>query len=83
MVDGEVTSTDGFEGETSEWTVGGPPAGSPPNQGNWVIGPQLLTLYAGTSTEDSVLLGFGLEQLASDAERAALVRSALDGLLGS
>lgn len=82
VVDGEVVSADGFEGDTSEWTIGGPPAGSPPNQGNWEIGPQLLTLYAGTSTEDTVLLGFGLEQLSSDAERAALVLSALDGLLG-
>lgn len=77
-----MVSADGFEGDASEWTVGGPPAGSPENQGNWQIGPQLLTLYAGTSTEDTVLLGFGLEQLSSDAERTALVQSALDGLLG-
>jgi hypothetical protein len=82
VVDGQDVSADGFEGATSEWTIGGPPAGSPPNQGNWQIGPQLLTLYAGTSTEDTLLLGFGLEQLSSDAERAALVQSALTGLLG-
>ena len=30
-----------------------------------------------------MLLGFGLEQLSSDAERADLVRRALGGLIGS
>jgi len=34
-----------------------------------------------SSTDDSLLLGFGLEQLATPAERADLVRRALQGLL--
>ena len=29
---------------------GGEPAGSPPNAGNWVIGPKAINFYAGTST---------------------------------
>ena len=34
-----------------------------------------------TATEDSLLLGFGLEQLSTDAERVTLVERALSGLL--
>ena len=81
VVDGVATAADGFEGATSTWTVGGPPAGSAPNAGNWQIGEQLVNFYAGTSTADTLLLGFGLEQLATDAEREELVESALGGLL--
>ncbi len=81
VVDG-VTDVDGFEAATSSWTVGGPPAGSPPNQGNWVISERLVNAYAATSTEDSLLLGFGLEQLADGAARADLLRRALPALLG-
>jgi len=80
IVDG-VDSADGFEGATSTWTVGGPPAGSAPNAGNWQISEKLVNAFAGTSTEDTLLLGFGLEQLSSDAERNDLMQRALDGLL--
>ena len=82
VVDGEVAIADGFEADTSVWTVGAPPPGSPPDSGSWVIGPQATTLYGGTATDDTLLLGFGLEQLGSDAERAALLEQALDALLG-
>ena len=83
VIDDAVAEADGFEGPTSTWTPGGPPPGSPPNSGNWRIGERLVNLFAGTSTEDSLLLGFGLEQLATDAERADLVERALDGLLAN
>src|ERR687893_2170743 len=66
VVDGAVTA-DGFEGATSPWAPGGPPTGSPPNSGNWRIGTELVNFYAATSTPDTLLLGFGLEQLATDA----------------
>ena len=58
-----------------------PPAGSPPTPSNWVIGPRLLNFYAATSTNDTLLLGFGFEQLATDAERNELMSRALNGLL--
>ena len=80
IVDG-VDSADGFEGATSTWTVGGPPPGSAPNAGNWQISEKLLNAFAGTSTEDSLLLGFGLEHLSTDAERADLLERALDDLI--
>ncbi|MFA9269313.1 MAG: M14 family zinc carboxypeptidase [Baekduiaceae bacterium] len=82
VVDGATTiDADGFEGE-STWAVPGPPEGSPANAGDWAFGEQLVTFNAGTATDDTLLLGFGLEQVATDAERTDLVRRALDGLLG-
>ncbi len=77
---GAPTLADGFEG-TSTWSVPGEPDGSPPNSSDWAFGEQLVNFYAGTSTEDTLLLGFGLEHLSTDAERADLVRRALGGLL--
>jgi Zinc carboxypeptidase/Immune inhibitor A peptidase M6 len=77
---GETLEADGFEEATSTWAVTGPPEGSPPTTAEWDFGEQLVNFFAGTSTDDSLLLGFGLEQLATDEERAALVGQALDGL---
>jgi hypothetical protein len=70
---------DGFEGETG-WSVAPAPAGSPQNAGQWEIGLDPLEFFAGTSTGDSLLLGFGLEHVGTDAARVALVRQALEGL---
>jgi Zinc carboxypeptidase/Immune inhibitor A peptidase M6 len=78
-IDG-TTTADGFEGETSSWAVTGPPAGSPPNSMAWEIGANLIDFFAGTSTRDTLLLGFGIEQLATESERADLLRRALRGL---
>jgi hypothetical protein len=81
VIDG-VTAADGFEEAASSWTVAGPPAGSPPNSGNFAIGERLVNFYAGTSTSDTLLLGFGLEQLATDDDRTKLLSTALGKLLG-
>lgn len=80
VVDG-VSDADGFEGDTSVWSVGSVPPGSPPTATAWEIGAEAATNYAATATEDSLLLGFGLEQVASEEERADLVGRALDDLL--
>lgn len=80
VVDG-ATDADSFEGQTSSWTVGDAPEGSPEPLNNWVIGGPLLNFYAATSTKDTLLLGFGLEQLATAAERNALMDRALAGLI--
>lgn len=81
IVINDVTDADGFEGATSSWAVGPAPAGSPEPLSNWVIGPELLDFYAATATNDTLLLGFGFEHLSTDAERTALMRRALNGLL--
>jgi bacillopeptidase F (M6 metalloprotease family) len=82
VIDGAVVQAEGFETGSGAWTVPGPPPGSPPNANDWEFGEQLVNFYAGTSTEDTLLLGFGLEQLATDADRVELVGQALGGLLG-
>ena len=51
-----------------------------PNAGNWQIGPKAVNFFAGTSTSDSLLLGFGLEQVTAPADRAKLMKQALSGL---
>jgi hypothetical protein len=81
IIDGVSTNEDGFEGAASAWTPTGPPEGSPGNGTDWQIGEKLLNLYAATATEDTLLLGFGLEQVATDADRVEMVRKALNGLL--
>ena len=78
---GGTLEADGFEEATSTWAVTGPPAGSPPTTAEWEFGEQLAHFYAATATEDTLLLGFGLEQLATDEDRAALFEQALDNLL--
>lgn len=80
VIDG-VDQADGFEGATSEWAPGTAPAGSPPPATTWQIGEVLVNMYASTSTDDTLLVGFGLEQMASDAERLDLVGRALGDLL--
>ncbi len=80
VVNGAVDA-DGFEGATSVWTPTEEPPRSPPSPANWRIGPSLINAFGGVATEDSLLLGFGLEHLSTDAERADLVERALDGLL--
>nr|WP_064750587.1 M14 family metallopeptidase [Solirubrobacter soli] len=80
VVLGSTTTADGFEGATSTWTPAAAPAGSPPNGGVWQIGGQLVNFFAGTSTEDTLLLGFGIEQVAAPADRTKLVKQALTGL---
>ena len=79
-VDG-VVDADGFEGATSTWTVPGSPPGSGPNQGDWQFAEKLINAFSATSTSDTLLLGFGLEQLSTDGERSDLVGRALGGLL--
>ena len=79
---GTTLWADGFEGATSLWAPGASPAGSPPPSGGWEIGGQLVKLVAGTATDDTLLLGFGLEQLETGADRAALLEQALGELAG-
>ncbi|MET1041881.1 MAG: hypothetical protein ABWZ90_12645 [Acidimicrobiales bacterium] len=61
---------DGFEGATSLWTIESEPEGSPPNTGNFRFAGALVVAAASVTTADSVLLGYGIEQLASPADQA-------------
>ena len=73
-----VLDADGFESDTSPWTVEGPPPGSPPADGSrFAIGPELIAVAPSVSTADTVLLGYGLEALATPEERADVLGRAL------
>jgi hypothetical protein len=78
-VDGAPTQPEGFESGLGAWTIPGPPAGSPAAAKGFARGQSFYS--AGVSTEDTVLLGFGVEQLSTAAERAEVLGKALNHLL--
>ncbi|MFB4312196.1 M14 family zinc carboxypeptidase [Actinomadura sp. GTD37] len=69
---------EGFETGLGPWTVQGAPAGSPGNATEYVRAQALIDSVSSVATDDTVLLGFGLEQ--SPDARTLLTR-ALDHLL--
>ncbi|HSV41575.1 MAG TPA: M14 family zinc carboxypeptidase, partial [Nocardioidaceae bacterium] len=77
-----VDDADGFEGGTSSWTPSAPPAGSPTDAAQWQISEALIELVAGTSTSDTYLFGFGLEQLDDAGDRADLIGNAFEDFFG-
>ncbi|WP_091215119.1 M14 family metallopeptidase [Geodermatophilus siccatus] len=81
VVGGTAVEPQGFETDLGPWTVPGAPEGSPPNVGDFVRAQSQVG--AAITTEDTVLLGFGIEQVPDPAARAALlggiVRSLITG----
>jgi hypothetical protein len=78
---GSTSTTTDFEANQGAWVVTGPPPGSPPASANWVRTTSLFpTLAASVSTEDTVTFGFGLEAVATPAERGRLMRQVLNYL---
>lgn len=73
---------DGFEGDTSLRSIEGAPPGSGGNLGDFVISTVLVEVAASVTTEDSVLLGYGIEQLATPAEQADVLGRIMQHLLG-
>jgi hypothetical protein len=77
-----VSEAEGFETGLGAWTVPGAPEGSPGNVTDFERTRGLGGIVAGVATPDTVMLGFGLEQLASADERAVAVGRLVDHLLG-
>ncbi|KRC62053.1 hypothetical protein ASE14_08685 [Agromyces sp. Root81] len=82
VVGGDIMEAEGFETDLGAWTVLDAPESSPGNSSNFERTEGLGAIIAATATPDSLLFGFGLEQLSTDAERAAMVERVLAHLLG-
>ncbi|MFF3335918.1 M14 family zinc carboxypeptidase [Streptomyces sp. NPDC002888] len=80
VIGGNAVETEGFETSLGAWSTPGPPAGSPAVVTDWGRSGALFQTYGAVTTDDTVLLGFGLEHLATAADRTALVRKALAAL---
>lgn len=80
VVGGTATETEGFETSLGAWSVTGPPAGSPAVLKDWARTGALFQTYGAVTTDDTVLLGFGLEHVTAAADRAALIGKALSSL---
>ncbi|WP_435271401.1 M14 family zinc carboxypeptidase [Streptomyces sp. 1222.5] len=72
--------TEGFESSLGAWKAAGPPPGSPAVLKDWTRTGTLFQTYGAVTTGDTVLLGFGLEQVPSAADRVALLRKAFTSL---
>jgi hypothetical protein len=77
---GEIDA-DGFEADPGLWSIEGAPAGSAPNSGDFQFAGTLVEVAASVTTEDSVLLGYGIEQLATPAEQADVLGRIMAHLL--
>ena len=81
-VEGTTVEADGFETDSGAWAVEGPPTGSPPAiHGNFAITTELIPVASSVTTEDTALLGFGIESLATAAQQADLLGRVIKPLL--
>ncbi len=78
---GGPLDSEGFESGLGPWTIAGAPAGSPGNVSEFVRSQALIDSVSAVVTRDSVLLGFGAEQVSTPAARNALLGRALRHLL--
>ena len=82
LPDGSSTSFEG--GDTGGWVASGPPPGSAPNLNNFVF--TTATGFpegASITTEDTLLVGFGLEAVTGAANRAEVMGRAMDYFLNN
>ncbi|MFI6206704.1 M14 family zinc carboxypeptidase [Streptomyces sp. NPDC051041] len=80
VVGGSARETEGFETSLGAWRAAGPPAGSPAVVKDWTRTGALFQTYGAVTTDDTVLLGFGLEHLPAAADRKTLLAKALKAL---
>ncbi|MEW9533477.1 M14 family zinc carboxypeptidase [Microbispora sp. NPDC049125] len=80
--DGTTLARTSFEDGLGGWTVAGPPPGSARGAATWTRSDVALQDGAAVTTRSTVYFGFGLEDVATPALRADLVKRALAHLLG-
>jgi hypothetical protein len=79
---GGTLDAEGFESGLGPWSIQGAPAGSPGNPSEFVRSEALIDSVSAVATKDSLIFGFGFEQVGSVAERNALMKKAMKHLLG-
>jgi hypothetical protein len=72
-----TTDVEGFEGGLGAWSVLGSPPGSFQTSVDWLRSRHLGPQSAAVVTDDTVLLGFGIEQLADPSAQARVLGDAL------
>ena len=82
VVAGAASQAEGFESGFGAWSVPGAPEGNAPNLSDFEIADGLGDVVAVTATPDTLLFGFGLEQLESDAAREDVVARILTHFAG-
>ncbi|GAQ61371.1 M14 family metallopeptidase [Streptomyces scabiei] len=80
VIGGTAGTVEGFETSLGAWSTPGPPAGSPAVVKDWGLSGELFKTFGAVTTDDTVLLGFGLEQVPAAADRKALLGKALAAL---
>jgi hypothetical protein len=76
-----VSQQEGFEEGLGAWQVLGPPEGSSPASSTFERTRGLGGVVSAVTTPDTILFGFGLEQLSTD-DRAAALERMMDRLAG-
>ena len=76
-IDGIAVETEGFESDLGPWTAPGVLEGSPGNAGDFERAQSQVG--AAITTDDTVLLGFGIEQVPDAADRAELLGAIMSG----
>jgi Zinc carboxypeptidase/Immune inhibitor A peptidase M6 len=80
VVGGTAVQSEGFETSLGAWSAAGPPPGSPAVLKDWARTGTLFRTYGAVTTDRTVLLGFGLEQVTAAADRSVLIGRALAAL---
>jgi murein tripeptide amidase MpaA len=80
---GGTLDAEGFESGLGPWSIEGEPAGSPGNESEFVRSQALIDSVSAVATNDTLIWGFGLEQVKTPAERNALMGRAVRHLFGS
>ncbi|MFI0978941.1 M14 family zinc carboxypeptidase [Streptomyces sp. NPDC021093] len=81
-IGGTDRETEGFETSLGVWAAAPAPAGSPAVVEPWARTGELFQTYAGVTTRDTALLGFGLEHVPDAKQRAGLLEKALKSIKG-
>lgn len=82
VVGGDATEVEGFETGTGAWQVLGAPESSPGNAAEFFRYDAEGPFHSATATPDTLLFGFGLEQLESDEAREEVVARILAHFAG-